>query len=231
MTRLLLVFILFTFWNAQSQNSKMFFSEALDIYLPTYYLKVEKAISTMEQERVKEIFDTLVENQLTGSLMDNFIVNDLDKRETSLSTYKRPVLLLTYSSWRLSCKGELAALNQLADEYSDQLDIVLLFWGTNEEVRKLSKGYHHTIDILYVDDNDNKYTLIIKNLKHSLGLPLAYTLTSTKEIIDIKKRRYNKISNSQEDATLDNYELYNDMITTLLTQERLLSNVPIVINK
>ena len=67
-------------------------------------------------------------------------------------------MLLTYSSWRISSKGEQAALNELANQYGDDVSIVLLFWGDIKQVKKLSKGYDRNIEILYVDDSENNFS-------------------------------------------------------------------------
>lgn len=231
MGRLLLVLILILCTNVAAQNSQLFFSEALDAHLPAYLLQAEEAISNLEQDKVKMLFDNLVEDKLVGSLMNNFSVKNLSKKSVELSDYEKPLLLLTYSSWRINCKGEKTALNELSKQYEDEVKVVLLFWGNQKQVKKLSKGYHRNIDILYVDDAENNYSLIIKNLKHSLGLPLAYTITSDKEIIAIKRRLFNKIAQDKEASTLKNVELYKAILTELLFEQKQLSTAPVVINK
>lgn len=231
MGRLLLVFTFTTSFLVSAQNSQLFFSEALDAHLPAYLLKAEQAIRNLEQDKVKILFDNLVENQLEGSLMDNFKVESITGKSVSLSDYAKPVMLLTYSSWRISSKGEQTALNDLAKNYGDDLNIVLLFWGEYKDVKKLSKGYHRNIDILHVDVNDNKYTQIIKNLKHSFGLPLVYSITTAREIIAIKRRLSNKIEISEEDSALMNHKMYKGMITKLLYEQELLSDSPILLDK
>lgn len=231
MRKFLLLLVFTTASSLTAQNSQMFFSEALDAHLPSYLLQVEEAIRNLEQDKVKFLFDNLVEDKLVGSLMNNFKVKNTSQKNKTLEDYEKPVMLLTYSSWRISSKGEKAALNELASQYSDDVAVVLLFWGDVKQVKKLSKGYDRNIDILYVDDSENNYSLIIKNLKHSLGLPLAYTITSEKEIIDIKRRLPNKLSQDESISTANNFELYKGMLTELLYNQQRLSDEPIVINK
>ena len=231
MRKLLLLLVFTAITNLTAQNSQMFFSEALDAHLPSYLLQAEESIRNLEQDKVKILFDDLVEDKLVGSLMNNFKVKNTSRKAIELHDYNKPVMLLTYSSWRISSKGEQAALNELANQYGDDVSIVLLFWGDIKQVKKLSKGYDRNIDILYVDDSENNYSLIIKNLKHSLGLPLAYTITSDKEIIDIKRRLSNKLSQNEQISTTNNIELYKGMLTELLYNQQLLSDDPIVINK
>ena len=231
MGRLLLILLLTAHITLSAQNSQLFFSDVLDTHLPAYLLQAEDAIRNLEQDKVKVLFDNLVEDKIAGSLMDNFTVTKLSKKAVALNEYTKPVMLLTYSSWRINCKGEQAALNELAAQYGDDVSIILLHWGNNKEVKKLAKGYHRNIDVLYVDDSDNKYTQIIKNLKHSLGLPLAYTITSDKTIINIKRRLSNKMAKDEKDAALENYDLYKNLLKELLFKQETLSEAPIVINK
>jgi len=230
MKRFLLLILLFTLLKSYAQNdSQMSFTEALDIHLPEYYSNIEKAIEDMNKEKISILFQDLVNNKLKGAKMDNFIANDIIPKEVSLDSYEKPVILVTGSNWRLSSKGELPAINDIAEEYGDVVDIILLFWGDLNEARKLEKDYNRNINVLYVDDADNNYSLTIKNLKHSFGLPLIYALTSDKDISNIQKRLYNKMPTSQDTSIKENYKLYKDVITSLLYEEKKIIDDPIVI--
>ncbi len=230
MKRLLLLTFLLTFFTSYAQkDSQLSFSEALDLYLPEYYRNIERAIENMDQDKVKVLFEDFAKNKLKGTKMDHFTANNMIPKEVSLDSYEKPMIILTGSYWRLSCKGELPAINDIAEEYGDTIDIVLLYWGELKGARKLEKEYNRNIDVLYVDDKDNNYSLTIKNLKHSFGLPLIYSLTSDKDIFNIQKRLYNRMPVSQEDAIKENYEMYKNLITSLLYEEGKLINDPIVI--
>lgn len=209
----------------------MSFTEALDIYLPEYYLNIEKAIEDMDKDKISVLFENLVKDKLKGTKMDNFIANDIIPKEVRLDSYEKPLILVTGSNWRLSSKGELPAINDIAEEYGEVVDIVLLYWGELKDARKLEKDYNRNINVLYVDDADNNYSLTIKGLKHSFGLPLIYALTSDKDISNIQKRLYNKMPTSQDISIKENYEMYKDVITSLLYEEKKLIDDPIVINK
>ena len=143
MKKFLLLILLFTLLKSYAQNdSQMSFTEALDIHLPEYYLNIEKAIEDMNKEKISILFQDLVNNKLKGAKMDNFIANDIIPKEVSLDSYEKPVILVTGSNWRLSSKGELPAINDIAEEYGDVVDIILLFWGELDEARKLEKDYN-----------------------------------------------------------------------------------------
>ncbi len=228
MRRLLLALFILSVSISTAQRGKIFFSETLDMHLPTYIQNAEDAIKNREQDKISSLFDNLVKNNLIGTYMDNFTSKNLGKKVISFSEFEKPVILFTFSSWAIPSKGELPAINELAKEYKDDLTIVLLFWGDHKTVRKKTKDYHHSITIHYVDDQDNNNTHIIRNLKHSLGLPLIYIINSQKEIIAIERRISNKLSQPIEEAYFENKELLKNSIVTLLNNERIISEAPIV---
>ena len=213
-----------------SQNDKVFLSDALDAHLPKYLMEVETAIINQKQDTIKEIFNTLVAERLVGTYMNNISAYTLSKKSRQLADYDRPVLLITNPSWRINSKGEQPALNELARVYGDKVSIVMLFWGDKKTVRKLSKGYHRNVEILYVDDSDNEYTPIIKNLKHSLGLPLAFTLTGDKEVVNINHRFANKMAMPIEESSIENFNFYEGLIKKVVFEENKLSTVPTTVS-
>jgi len=151
----------------------------------------------------------------------HFNSNNLSKKSIPFSKFEKPILLITYSAWSVPSKGELPALNELSKEYSDQIDIVLLIWSDQKTARKIAQEYHHKIKIRYIDDQDNRNTHIIHNLKHSLGLPLIFSISSEKEVINIEKRIVNKLDKTIEDSYLQNMTLYQNNIQMLLSNELL----------
>lgn len=228
MRRLLRVLLILSVSICTAQKNKIFFSETLDMHLPTYIQNAEDAIKNREQDKISLLFDNLVKNNLIGTYMDNFTSRNLGKKVIPFSEFEKPVILFTFSSWAIPSKGELPAINELAKEYKNELSIVLLFWGDHKTVRKKTKDYHNAITIHYVDDQDNKNTHIIHNLKHSLGLPLIYIMNSQKEIIAIEQRIANKLNQPIEEAYVENKELVKGGIIKLLDNERMISEAPIV---
>jgi thiol-disulfide isomerase/thioredoxin len=226
MKRSLLVLMFLVTSILSAQGNDISFSQALNVHLPRYIQDVEKAIVHREKDTIAHLFNHLVESKLVGTHFDDFQSNSLGKKNIPFSKFEKPVLLITYSAWSIPSKGELPALNELAKEYGDQIDIVLLFWSDQKTARKIAKKYHHRIKIRYVDDQDNKNTQIIRNLKHSLGLPLIFSISSEEEVINIEKRIVNKLHETVENSYLQNMELYQNSIQKLLPNE-LLSSVTI----
>lgn len=228
MGRLLLITLFFITTIATGQSSKIFFSESLDMYLPRYIQDAEEAIRNRKQDDVKVLFQELVDNALKGTYMNDFSAKNMSKNETNFSDFEKPVVLLTYSAWCIPSKGELPALNDLAKQYGKEVDIVVLFWDDYKTVRKATRDYKRNINVLYVDEKDNSGTHIIRNLKHSLGLPLVFTLNSKKEIINIQRRIANKMSDTDAEAYEKNHSLIKENITQLLFhQSKIDETIPV----
>ena len=226
MGRLLLILILLGFSTASAQENTIFFSQALNIHLPKYLQDVELAIRSNQKDTINYLFNDLVQRSLTGTYFDDFNANNLSKKSIPFSKFEKPVLLITYSPWSIPSKGEMPALNELAKEYGDDLDIVLLFWSDQKTARKMAKDYHHKIKIRYVDDQDNRNTQIIRNLKHSLGLPLIFSVSSDETIVNIEKRLINKLDQTIENCYAKNLELYTNSIQKLLANEGIVITLP-----
>mgnify|MGYP003630125045 CR=1 FL=1 len=227
MEKLLLFFLLILTTVAQGQSNKIFFSESLDVYLPKYIQEAEEAILNKQQDKVKVLFEAFVDNSLKGTYMNDFKAKNLNKNIKNFSDFEKPVVLLTYSAWCIPSKGELPALNDLAKQYGKDIDIVVLFWDNYKTVRKETRDFHRNINVLYVDEAENTNTHIIRNLKHSLGLPLVFTLNSKKEIINIQRRIANRMGDSLEEAFTENHTLLKDNITQLLFHESKLDTTPV----
>ncbi len=230
MGRLLLLIIFLATVQVSGQSEKIFFSESLDMHLPSYLRKVERSIALRQQDSVKFLFDELVEEKLTGTILNDFKAKTLNRKERNLSDFEKPALLITYSSWRINSKGEQEAINEIAKEYGNDIDIILLFWGDTQTVKSIAKGYHRNTTILHVNDMQNEHTRIIKNLKHSLGLPLVYALTSNKEIVGIQRRISNKMKEDLEASFTKNHEYLNNAVVALLIEENKVSDAPFVVS-
>lgn len=184
---LFLIYIVVAAVPMAAQEESLYFSEAISQHLHAYQQKADNAYKIQNLERADFLFDSLVQNCLKGSTLDNFRVNNLRKKDVYLEDFEKPVFLRTYASWLAPSEGEIPALNQMAKEYAGEIKIVLLFWDDHKTTRKLARNYEKNISILYVDELDNNNPEVIRLLKHSLGIPTTYLLDKDKQIIDIKR--------------------------------------------
>lgn len=219
MVRILL--LIFTFFlvlktSAQQGEEKIFFTEALALHLPKYEKKAKDAYFYRDYERGKELFDSLVNFQLGGSYMNNFKFFTLKGKVTSLYEFKKPVYLITYASWCVTSKGEIPALNELAEKFSAEIDFVVLFWDDQKAAKEAAKAYNKAITIVYVDELQNKNPYVIRMLKHSLGLPTTYLLDGKKKILDIRRGVTHYYGKSFDESLDANYNSIYDGIANHL---------------
>ena len=215
---LLFLFIIFGL-NIQAQtkkNDKLYFSDALAMHLPKYIVKAKKAYRHREFKRAKHLFDTLVETKLKGTYIDNFKFLNLKDKTVALYDFKKPVYLLTYASWCVPGKGEIPALNELAKKYQDKIDFAILFWDTKQKAKELAKNFNTHIKVFYINETTNKHAYIIKNLKHSLGLPTCYLISNNKKLMNIKRSVFHPYNLSKEASFKLNYEAINSAISNNL---------------
>ena len=219
MARFLLLFFIFYLAQpafGQQEEKRIFFSEALSLYLPKYDKKAKKAYSRRDFDQGKELFDSLVEFQLNGSYMDNFGFNKMNSKEIAFYDFKKPVYLITYASWCITSEGEIPALNQLAAKYHDKIDFVILFWDDKRTTKKMAKAYNGNIKILYVDEMQNNDSYVISQLKHSLGLPTTFLIDGNKKILDIRRGVTHFYGKSFEESFDLNYNSIYDGIANQL---------------
>ena len=203
---------------------KTYFSEALFMHLPKYTQKSQKAFRQKDYERAEQLFDSLTKHQLAGSYMDDFKFKKLNKKEVSIYDFKKPVYLMTHASWRVPTEGEIPAINELARKYSNNIDFVILLWDSREAAKNLAKEYDKKITVVYIDEKENHDAFVIKNLKHSLGLPTCFLLDGTKQIVHITRNPEHPYQTSAEESFRINYESLQEGISIHLINEEAQSN-------
>jgi thiol-disulfide isomerase/thioredoxin len=226
MKRLLLLFFIIFGINIQAQsekNDKLYFSDALVMHLPKYNKEAKAAYKYRQYEEADRLFDKFVETKLQGTYIDDFKLLNLKDKEVALYDYKKPVYLLTYASWCIPGKGEIPALNELAEKYQEKIDFVILFWDKKETAKELSKQFNSHINVLYVDETRNNHSYVVENLKHSLGLPTCYLIAEDREIMDIRRSVFHPFDISKEESFQLNYEAIDSAITNNLIEK---SNKP-----
>lgn len=210
--------------NAQllEQGSKLYLSEALFQHLPKYTKKANAAYRHRDYKEAERLFDSLVDFGLKGSYMDDFKFYNLKKKEISIYDFKKPVYLLTYASWCVPGKGEIPALNKLAEKYHAQIDFVVLYWDSRKNVKDIAKQYSKNIQVVYVDETSNEGAFTVRQLKHSLGLPTCYLMDGSKKIMDISRKISLPYNTSKEESYKMTYQAIEDNLThSLLPKEEI----------
>ncbi len=189
MGRKLLYLTLLVSFFAQSQTiePKSLFSDVIGRNIKTYTHKSQQAYIDEDYERAGFLFDSLINNVINGSYLDNFKVKKLSGKKAELYDFEKPVFLMTYASWCTPGIGEIPALNKIVEKYHNEIDFVILFWDSKNEVKKSVRDYSSKITILYVDEKDNRHDHVIETMKHSLGFPTSFFIDENKKIVDVRR--------------------------------------------
>lgn len=217
MVKKLLLLILLVTFSAQAQDlePKNLFSQAIGKNIKKYNHQAAEAYAMQDFERAEFLFDSLVNNVINKSYLDNFKVRKLSGRKVELNDFEKPVFLMTYASWCTPGKGEIPALNGIAKEYSKYIDFVVLFWDSKSKVRKASKEYSKNITILYVDETENTHDHIVETMKHSLGFPTSFFINKDKMIVDVRRGVLHPYNEEYEISFELNYNAFYNGISLL----------------
>ncbi len=211
---LLLLSTVFVMQNAIGQEEEqdlVYFSEMISLNLQKYKINSNTAYQRNNLERAEFLFDSLVQNVLVGTQLDDFKVSTLANKsgkKKPILGYEKPLFLLTSATWCIPDIGELPALNELAQKYHDQIDFMVLFFNKRSDVRKVSNDYSRHIEIAYVDETDNKSSNTVNKLKHVFGLPTAMFINEWGEIIDIQR----EVTHPYGESDTKSYELHYNYI-------------------
>lgn len=227
---LLIFFILFTTLTTHSQDrERIFFSKAVEKNIREYAKKSEAAYHFQNIERAEFLFDSIIDNVVKGSYLDNFKVSKRSGRKTKLYRFKKPIFLITYSTWITPEKGEIPALNKIAKKYHKDIDFVVLFWDSKKNVRKATRKYSKKINILYVDERDNRSGHVVKTMKHSFGMPTSFFIDENKMIVDLRRSAIHDYSEKFETSFKINYNSFLNgvsLLTDLMENEGIVSDKP-----
>ncbi|GHC52863.1 TlpA family protein disulfide reductase [Ulvibacter litoralis] len=186
--KLLLLFLLISI-SAQSQEiePENLFSTKIGENIKKYRQNSQAAYAAKDFERAESLFDSLINNVVNESYLDNFKVKKLSGRKVELYDFEKPVFLMTYASWCTPGVGEIPALNEVANKFHDEIDFVILFWDTKKNVKKIASEYSSKFTILYVDEKENTHDHIVQTMKHSLGFPTTFFIDESKKIVDVRR--------------------------------------------
>ena len=118
------------------------------------------------------------------------------------------MILLSTASWCTPSSGTIPALNEIAHTFGDNIDFVVLYWDTKKNAKKASKEFRKNIQVVYVDELDNKGAAVVKDMKHSLGLPTCFLLDENKKIIDIRRTIIHPYHTEYEISYEENYDAF-----------------------
>ncbi len=206
--------------NASSSDTIAVFSESVKMNFKKYVSLSNQAYSKKNFEKAENLFDSLVQNSLAGTHFDDFSFKRLGKSRIQLSTIDKPILLITYSSWCIMGKGEIPALNQIAKEYKDKMQIVVVFWNKKNDMKKIARSFDNQIMVCYANDAEQKDIKAISYLKKTFGFPTTYLIDENMELVDISKNFVKPENKVNKQISLDfYYHKFNSGLTSLIVND------------
>ena len=216
-----LYFILLLLLSLQSysyNDSIVKFSNAINENITEYISKSNLAYLEKDYAKAELLLDSLIYKSLIGTQFDDFSFKRIGKKRIQLNeSITTPIIIFTYASWCLIEKGEIPALNKLANEYKGKLKIIVVFWGTHNNVKKIAKKFNSQIEVCYANERNSKDLRAVKLLKNTLGFPTSYFLDSNKNIVSIKKRSSKPTYKTDLTTSLkNNYNSFKHDVTQLI---------------
>lgn len=210
MGKFLLTFFLLVSLSSISQElePKNLFSDAIGKNIRKYRKEAKQAYLKKDEERAQFLFDSLVEHVVKGTYLDNFKVRKFSGRKIELYKFEKPIYLITYASWCVPGVGEIPALNDIADLHHEEIDFVVLFWGSKKTIRKFNNKFSNRIQVLYVDEKENRNDFTIKTMKHSLGFPTSFFVDSNKKLLDVRRNLFHHYLEGYSKSYTANYQSF-----------------------
>ena len=185
-------------FQAFSQQQKTYFDSQIGKHLKAYKASSEIAIQNGDKEQAEFLFDSLFENHLKFSYVRDISLNKIKGGTLKTSAIDKPFLLITKASWEIIKEEEIDEINRMSKMYKGQIDIIVLFWDSKENVKQHSKYYDSNVTVTYIHERDNNAAHIIKPFKHSFGAPACFFISEEKQLLKIDKKF--TVSNSYNKA-------------------------------
>lgn len=219
----LLLVLLFIPLLGLSQGDSTLFSQAIRIDLQKYKKNTALAYRKGDFERGKFLFDSLVHNRLTGTTFDFTKLKRANGKKLDLTKIKKPVILITYSSWCITSKGEIPAINKLAKKYGKDVQFVVLFWDRKHNMKKISRRFTSRVITCYAHESYRNDEQMVAALKHTLGFPTTYFFNENLKVIDIRRcgMKLCPKKTAYEKAYAINYNSYVEGLSTIIINKDL----------
>ena len=217
---LILFLLVFAVTFSQENVPKPLFSDVIGQNIKKYKNQAKYAYRKKQFNRAQFLFDSLVDHVIKDSYMNNFKVRKVTGRNTEMYQFDKPVYLITSAFWVATSSGEIPALNTIADQYHQEVDIVVLFWGPKEAIVKLKKHYSKNISLLYVDELENTNDFTIKSMKHSLGFPTTFIMDESKKILDVRRNMNHRYEKDYTTSFNEHYQTFMNGLSLILKKDK-----------
>lgn len=185
-TKLLTLLFLFNLCSTYSQDTIVYFSDAIKENIVPYKRASNKAYESNNIKEGKNLFDSLVKTKLIGTKFNDFNLKVYKEKNVKINRIDKPIFIITYSSWCVIPKGEIPALNILAKEHRDDIQFIVVFWDKKNDIKNIANKFNDHIKVCYANEYYARDSHIIATIKHTLGFPTSIFIDENKYVINIK---------------------------------------------
>ncbi len=198
------------------------FAKIIKTHLKKYNIQSDLAFENKDIQKGQILFDSLVSNHLIGTYFEDYSLKSFEKRKIKLSSFNKPVFILTYASWCIPSKGEIPALNKLAQKYAKDVKFVILFWDKKYNVKKIARKFNHNIAVCYAHETYKNDANVVSHLKHTLGFPTSYFLDQNLRVVNIKRGGAQpETKSTYVKAYTMNYNAFREGLGSLLIEKNI----------
>jgi len=166
-------------------------------------------------------FDSM-ENCVKGLKLKDYTFESIQNEKIEIKEIEKPILIKVTASWCKPCIAEIPAVNKIAEEYKDKVQILVLYWDEKEKVEKLIHKYSSYIKLIpSTKISEVRGQLEIAGFNHYLGFPASYFINFSKEITALTRgaataRNLPGKEVTEEEANQKNYERIKSKIEEIL---------------
>ena len=186
MQKMFLIILTIYLNSCYSQDTITYFSDAIKENKVSYKRASNKAYESNNGEQGKQLFDSLVKTKLIGTKFDDFTFKVYKEKNLKINRINKPIFIITYSSWCVIPKGEIPALNILANEHRDDMQIIVMFWDKKNDLKNIASKFNNNIKVCYANESYANDSHIVATIKHTLGFPTSIFLDENKKVLNIK---------------------------------------------
>jgi thiol-disulfide isomerase/thioredoxin len=188
MRTLCLTFFFISFiYSVKSQSEKEYYKDAVDDCIKNLNQQSRDAFLVKKDNDLgRTLFDSLVNNCVKGKYLSNYSFKTYNKKTIQTDQVSKPILLLTSATWCAPCWAEIPTLNKLAEEYSNDIQFIVLFADQKRNLKKMAAKYDSNIWLIpSINRPTDKWSVRISGFNHLLDYPTGYLINTDKKILDL----------------------------------------------
>lgn len=193
-----------------SQDTIVYFSDAIKENIIPYKKASNKAYESYNIEEGKALFDSLVKTKLIGTKFDDFSFKVYKDKNVKINRINKPIFIITYASWCVIPKGEIPALNILAKEHVNDMQFIVVFWDKKTDLKKIAYKFSSNIKVCYANEYYAKDSHVVATIKHTLGFPTSIFIDENKNVVSVKHfENKTKLKTPVKEAIIDSYNYFS----------------------